>query len=441
MPFARALSAGEREPKADAAATDVDAAAKRCLPLRPNADIRPVNRAAIPSVGLIVLAVSGSVIAADKKRAPAEADQSAITTKASTEVSGYADTDHVFVASPSIAAAIADPLEGWSIGGHYLVDVVSAASVDIVSTASGKWTELRHAASAEGSLKEGDLTTAVSGVFSSEPDYLSLAGGGTLTLDLLDKNVTPYLGFSYGQDQVGRHGLPTPLWKTKRTTSGQLGVTLVVDRATIASLQGDAIIESGYLAKPYRYVPIFAPGDSALIRAGASITDVNSIRLNQRPIEQLPNARHRFALTGRIAHRSEDATLRLDERLYGDSWGLWASTSELRYMLDVGRRFMIWPHLRFHFQNQVAFWQRAYEATIGPDGALGIPAIRTGDRELSPLYTATGGGGLRLKLVDDLHNPWSLVFEVDGSYTRYMDALYISERFAVFSTLAVETEF
>jgi hypothetical protein len=400
-----------------------------------------VNRASIRSVGLVVLAVSGSVFAADKKRGPAETDQSAITTKASTEVSGYADTDHIFVASPSIAASIADPLEGWTIGGHYLVDVVSAASVDIVSTASSKWTELRHAGSAEGSLKEGDLTTAVSGVFSSEPDYLSLAGGGTLTLDLLNKNVTPFLGFSYSQDQVGRHGLPTQFWKNKQTTSGQLGITFVVDRATIASLQSDAIVESGYLAKPYRYVPIFAPGDSALVRAGASIADVNRIRIDQRPIEQLPNVRHRFSLTGRIAHRSEDATLRLDERLYGDSWGLWASTSELRYMLDVGRRFMIWPHLRFHFQNAVSFWQRAYEVTIGPDGSLGLPVIRTGDRELSPLYTATGGGGMRLKLVDDLHNPWSLVLEVDGSYTRYLNAIYISERFAVFSTFAIETEF
>lgn len=80
-------------------------------------------------------------------------------------------------------------------------------------------------------------------------------------------------------------------------------------------------------------------------------------------------------------------------------------------------------------------------ATVGADGSLGIPAIRTGDRELSPLYTGTGGGGARIKLVDDVRRPWSLLFEIDVSYTRYLDALYISNRTAVFSTLALEAEF
>jgi hypothetical protein len=44
-------------------------------------------------------------------------------------------------------------------------------------------------------------------------------------------------------------------------------------------------------------------------------------------------------------------------------------------------------------------------------------------------------------LIDDLDHPWSLLFEIDGSYTNYLNALYISSRGAVFSTLAVEAEF
>jgi len=111
-----------------------------------------VPRSIASALQLVLLAMSGTVFAADSK--PAEST-STVTTRASTEVSGYADTDHVLVLSPSIAANISDPLAGWSIGGHYLVDVVSAASVDIVSTASSRWLEYRNAGAADGSLKVG----------------------------------------------------------------------------------------------------------------------------------------------------------------------------------------------------------------------------------------------------------------------------------------------
>jgi hypothetical protein len=151
--------------------------------------------------------------------------------------------------------------------------------------------------------------------------------------------------------------------------------------------------------------------------------------------------RNRLALTTRLAHRFSGSTLRLDERAYTDSWGLSASTTELRFFVDVGRWLMVWPHLRFHGQDRAVFWQRAYEVTAGPNGSLGLPSIRTGDRELSPLYTLTGGGGIRWQFVDDIRAPWSVLFEIDGSYTRYLDALYIRERFAGFSTFALETEF
>ena len=388
---------------------------------------------------LLILTASGRVVAADKKSEPAES--SPIRTKASTEISGYTDSDNVNVVSPSVAVSVSDVLAGWSIGGHYLVDVVSAASVDIVSTASSKWVEVRNAGSAEGSLKVRSATIGASAVFSNEPDYVSLAGGGTLTVDLLDKNVTPFLGFSYGQDQVGRTGLPLEFWRKKETLSGQLGVTFVVDRSTISSLQAEAIQETGYLAKPYRYVPLFAPARATSIPAGASIAEVNANRLDVRAAEQVPSARHRFAITSRLGRRFSAATLRLDERVYADSWGMFASTTDLRFIFDTGRRLTLWPHFRFHVQNQVVFWRRTYEAIPESNGALGIPAIRTGDRELGALYAATGGAGARFKLVDDIERPWWLVLEADAGYTRYLDALYITDRRAVFSTLAVETEF
>jgi hypothetical protein len=410
--------------------------------------LRPAPLASLIAALLFILATTGSVVGAERASKADKVDMkpstdvpAGLTIKASTEMTGYGDTDHVSVLSPSIAGSVADDVAGWSLSGHYLVDVVSAASVDIVSTASGKWNEIRHAGSADASIKLEDATLGGSAVFSSEPDYFSLAGGATLTVDLFDKNVTPYIGFSYGQDQVGKTGLPREFWRTKQTTSGRIGVTFVVDRSTIANLQGDATEESGYLAKPYRYVPLFAPGEGAALGPGASIADVNATRLPERAAEQLPGKRQRFAITGRIGHRFEGSTLRLDERAYADTWNLFASTTDFRFIVDLGRRWSFWPHLRFHIQNAVVFWQRTYEMAPTVEGSLGVPVIRTGDRELSPLYTGTAGLGARFTLVDSRRAPWFILLEVDGSYTRYLDALYISDRLAGFTTLAVEAQF
>src|SRR6478752_6611925 len=73
----------------------------------------------------------------------AESDTTVV--KASTEVSAYQDSDHVGVLTPTIAGSVESPTGGWSAHGRYLVDAVSAASVDIVSTASRRWKEIRHA--------------------------------------------------------------------------------------------------------------------------------------------------------------------------------------------------------------------------------------------------------------------------------------------------------
>ena len=89
---------------------------------------------------------------------------------------------------------------------------------------------------------------------------------------------------------MGRTGLPRELWRNKQTVSGRLGVTFVVDRATIASAQVDAVEESGYLAKPYRFIPLFAPGVGASVPPGASVAEVNAARADPRVSEQVRTA-------------------------------------------------------------------------------------------------------------------------------------------------------
>lgn len=352
------------------------------------------------------------------------------------EYGQYADTDHVFVETPSISGTVSDPLKGWSIGGHYLVDVVSAASADIVSTASRRWTEVRQAGGVAASYKPHTFGALANAEVSEEPDYVSLSAGGAITQDLANKNVTWQLGYAYGHDVAGRSGTPFSVFSHTIDRNALAGtVTLVLDPSTIASFVGDVIFENGDQSKPYRYIPLFAPGTQ--VPLGAPIDLVNSLRVSARPLEQLPLSRSRYALSARLAHRYRLATLRLDERAYADSWLMLATTTDARLLFDLGRRVEMGPHLRLHAQSAVDFWQRAY--VYGP--GFQYPALRTGDRELGPLVNATAGGTLRVGIGGDLTpTSWVLGFDLNATTTEYLDDLYVTNRVSAIGGVTLETD-
>ncbi len=359
------------------------------------------------------------------------------------EFSAYADTDAVSVVTPAVAATVKDVLGGWSLGGSYLVDVVSAASVDIVSTASMHWTEVRHAGSLSGSLDIGNTSTSVSGSVSSEPDYLSLSVGGTERIAFASKTVTPFFGYGFTRDLAGRTGTPFSVYSlelTRHTLTG--GLELILDPTTMITFVGDASLESGRQEKPYRFLPIFAPNVADDVSAGASVDTVNALRLPGRISERTPDTRNRFSVSGRLAQRiSGWSTFVISERLYKDDWGLQASTTDLRMLMDASQRWFVWTNIRVHVQSGVSFWKRAYVAQMTADG-LEVPALRTGDRELGPLASGTFGGGIRWLIGRDARpDAWSLVFQTDVGTTSFDDALFIQNRQAFFTSLQLEGKF
>jgi hypothetical protein len=387
-------------------------------------------RAAAASVASVASAVFVVVILSAGR---AKAEPSNLSGKVGTDVAEYADTDHVFVFTPSVSGSVSNPTAGWTVGGNYLVDVISAASVDIVSTASRRWEEVRQEGSVNGSYHPGNFGVGAIATVSREPDYLSLNGGVSVTQDLLNKNLSWLISYQYGHDVEGVTGTPFSVYSHEiERHSFKGGVTLVLDRATVASVIGDVIVESGDQSKPYRYVPLFEPG--VRVPVGASITEVNELRVSERPLESLPLSRQRFALSGRLAHRFRGATLRVDDRIYADTWGLEATTTDARYLWDLGR-FEVGPHARVHAQTPVDFWERAY--TLGP--GFTYPAFRTGDRELGPLVNMTAGGSFKAGLGSHATPmSWVLGVDVNGTWTRFLDDLYITQRLSCVGGLSLE---
>jgi hypothetical protein len=363
------------------------------------------------------------------------------TKRVTLESAFYTDSDHVTVFSPSVAAAIENVTQGASIRGSYLVDVVSAASVDIVSTASQRWHEIRNAGTLEAEYKPHEFGVSVGGSASSEPDYLSYGLGVAATQDLNEKNTTLSLGYGYSHDLAGRHGTPFSVFsRPLERGTFNAGVSQVLDRATVMSVGADAVFENGDQSKPYRYIPMFAPNVATQAPVGASIAWVDANRSPESPLEQLPLSRQRFALTGRLGHRFTASTLRLEERLYDDSWSLVASTSDARWIFDIGRRFALWPHARLNVQSAVDFWKRAYVSN-STASSFDLPEFRTGDRELGPLRTLTGGGGARFFLGPNADpGAWSVSLVGDVMYTSFLNDLYLTNRTGTIMSLTFEGE-
>lgn len=355
------------------------------------------------------------------------------------EVGGYHDTQHVDVVTPAFYASIESPTGGWGVSGSILVDVVTAASADIVATASPRWREVRYVPSLGGHKKFGDVDLSLRGTVSKEPDYLATSVGTGISVDLRQKTITPALRYDFSYDLSGRSGSPLSSFKPIMRHGIEASTTFVLDKATVFAATFTAVLESGDSSKPYRYIPMFDKDTADIVPAGLVIETVNENRLPMRVLEQLPTSRQRWALAGLLAHRFSRSTLRAEERLYIDNWGLKATTTALQYLIDVHERVRIWPALRANLQTAASFWQLAYTATPDKSGVgFTVPALRTGDRELGPLVGLTFGAGARFALGEKKN--WALGITGNVNYTRFLDHLFLLDRLAYFGATTVEVD-
>ena len=360
------------------------------------------------------------------------------------DASGYTDSTNVHVFSPSINAAVSSPTAGWNIGASYLLDVVTAASPDVVSMASRSYKEQRHAVAAGGGYKVGAVGMHLNGNLSSEPDYLSKTIGGAIDTELADKSVTPRLGYNFSYDRIGIRNTPFKNFERNLTTHEmEAGVTFVMSPTTLLVTGLTAQIERGEESKLYRYIPTFAPEIVPRVGVGEPIDNVNANRSPVRLRELLPRARDRFSAGARINHRLSSGTVRVEERFYVDNWGIKASTTDAKYFHDLGDHLRVWPHLRIHAQTGASFYKLAYPALIDADGIpLQVYTYRTGDRELSPMLGLTAGGGARIALTGEKAPvQYAIVVSGEVMYNRYFNSLYIKSRTGLYGTLGFEAEF
>lgn len=350
-----------------------------------------------------------------------------------TEATGYMDSDATSVITPGVRVELESVTKGWGVGASLLVDVVTAASADIVATASPKWTDIRYVPGIDARFKISDVTVSLAGGGSIESDYFAGSGTVGVSFDLADKTITPGFSYGFGYDLAGRKDTPLSVYSLElmRHSLGAY-VSFVINKSTIFVPGFNAVLELGDQEKPYRYLPTFTEGTE--LGAGASAEEVNRARTSVRLAENTPDLRHRYSLSGLVAHRFDNATIRVEERLYIDSWYLMASTTDATLPVDVSASVRIWPHLRFHAQKGVDFWRSTYIVDQTSAGVV-APEWRTGDREQGPMIAATAGGGFRVGT-----DAFGFSFSADAIYTRFLDHLFIQDRLGGFAAVVFDVE-
>ena len=138
------------------------------------------------------------------------------------------------------------------------------------------------------------------------------------------------------------------------------------------------------------------------------------------------------------------STLRAEERAYVDTWGIKASTTDLRYFYDLSAYLQVSAHARYHAQSGASFYHLAYTALLDQNGsALLLRPYRTGDRELSPMMTITGGLGARIELGEtgETARPkYAIVLDGDVMWSKFFQSLFVEHRTAVYGTVGFEVD-
>jgi hypothetical protein len=126
------------------------------------------------------------------------------------------------------------------------------------------------------------------------------------------------------------------------TRAYTVGVSQILTRNMIASLNVEAITDEGYLNSPYRSVRYVEPGDPR----GFAL---------QREIYPRTHTSQATAVTVKY-YLPWRAALEGYYRFYSDSWGVNASTVDFTYTHPAWRRWIFDGRLRYYTQTQADFY-------------------------------------------------------------------------------------
>jgi len=280
--------------------------------------------------------------------------------------------------------------ESVSAYGSYFVDNVSCASIDVVTTAS-PFKEKRTEYGGGVDYLYRNTTLGVSALRSTEPDYVNNTLSANVSHEVFDGLTTINLGYSESHAAVGK--AHTDFSDHANTYQYKLGVSQVVTKSVLATLNYEAILQDGYLQSPYRSAQLL----------GLSVPEV------------YPRARDSYAVALGVVKGVglEDGKLKgsafLRYRYFWDTWDIRAHTVELGY----GGRWESWlvePRLRHYRQSAASFYSDNFTTQM---------VYMARDRELSDFYSNALGVKGSYKLANNSLGLSRVTLNLDYEFIRY----------------------
>jgi hypothetical protein len=268
--------------------------------------------------------------------------------------------------------------DNFSVSYNYYVDMITSASIDVLLTAS-PYKEKRTQQSGSVEYQHGKTTYSVGYIHSREPDYIADTSIFSLSQDMFGDLTTVTMSYSRGWDHVYRDikladgaivNDPTFAQEVDHRSYG-VGLTQVLTRNLILSLNYQALTDQGYLQSPYRDVVYLTPGVG---KGWATAPQV------------YPGTHTSNATSGDLKYYLPyRAALDFFYRYYTDTWGIGANTLQLGYTQP-------WQHwifdgtLRYYKQNAASFYNDLFPRANAQN-------FEARDRELAAFSSYTVGVG------------------------------------------------
>lgn len=318
----------------------------------------------------------------------------------------------------------------FSFYGNYYVDMVTSASIDVLTQGS-EYTEERTEFSVGMDYLNDRTIMSLSLTNSSESDYEANTLGLSISQEFFGDLSTLTMGFSLGDDTVKSSEIENFEADAERRRFN-LGFSQILSPKFIASFTYESVIDEGFLRNPYRRIraiPVGAPAGSN----AAFITpdEKNTLGLcgtqpaesNIAGAECYPETRNSesFALRGVYA-LTPTSSIRAEYRIFEDSWDIEANNIELRYTRQFGSRWLLELRYREYDQTEGAFF---YSDLF--DFNQGLPTFFGRDKELSVFSSEQFGIGITytFKSRNAFFNDSKLSFQWDTfsfTYDDFLDA-------------------
>jgi len=248
---------------------------------------------------------------------------------------------------------------------NYYVDMVSSASIDVVTTAS-PYTEERKQWSVGVDYLRGSTTMRANYTSSVESDFDASTYSFSVSQNMFGDLTTLTLSYAYGDDIVGNSTDPD----FRRDNTRQhyaVGLTQILTKNLITTLNVETVTDEGYLNNPYRTVRYANP----------NVPEGYSYEAELYPNTRTTNAvglRARYFLPYRAALEGE-------YRYFTDTWDIESHTMAVTYIHPMGP-WTFTAKYRYYDQTGASFFQDLFPRSQATN-------FRGRDKELSDLTSST----------------------------------------------------